>query len=263
MVTVTSISTVDKVYETMSRPLRVYCSDYNHYICKFGRPYDLLNEMISAQFCLEWGIRVPQSAYVQLRPEHLPTGLNRRQYDHLGYGSEYLEHAQELSEFLLTWRGNTYDIGRIVNREDLLLIGLFDLWIANEDRNHNNANLLIQPTHEGFFLVAIDHVNIFNTNTLEKGLVCLTQESSILYSQYVPLLLGREKLQFAITKLEKEFPKKVAKCKTSLKKTLADVPPEWGINIEVQTKQMEQLFSAEWAKEVIANFKLYIALNFA
>jgi hypothetical protein len=76
-------------------------------------------------------------------------------------------------------------------------------------------------------------------------------------------LLGREKLQFAITKLEKEFPKKVAKCKTSLKKTLADVPPEWGINIEVQTKQMEQLFSAEWAKEVIANFKLYIALNFA
>ncbi len=135
----------------MSRPLRIYCSDFKHYIGKFGPSHDLLNEVIAARFAALWGIQVPASVYIRLLPEHLPVGLNKRHYERLGFGSEYLEHAQELSKFLLTWKTNTYEIGKITNREDLLRIGLFDLWIANEDRNHNNANLLIQPTEKGFF----------------------------------------------------------------------------------------------------------------
>jgi hypothetical protein len=72
-----------------------------------------------------------------------------------------------------------------------------------------------------------------------------------------------EKLKAAMTTLEKELPKRVASCKVSLKKILADVPEEWGIDIETQKRQMEQLFSDKWTQEIVANFKLYIAHNFA
>lgn len=260
---VNSIATVSKTYETMSRPLRIYCSDFKHYVGKFGRTHDLLNEIIAAEFAKLWGIRVPDFAYIRLLPEHVPSGLNKNHFNRLGFGSEYLEHAQELSKILLTWKANSYEIGRIVNREDLLRIGLFDLWMANEDRNHNNANLLIQPTVEGFHLVAIDHVNIFNTNMLDKGLNVLTMEESILYSDYITLLFKKEKLQERIIAIEKEFPGYVALCQKSLGKLLETIPSEWGIDIALQQRQMEQIFKLEWTKEVIQSFKLYIARNFA
>lgn len=260
---VNSIASVGKTYETMSRPLRIFCDDFKHYIGKFGRPHDLLNEVIAAQFAKIWKIRVPNFVCIRLSPEHVPPGLNKNHFHRLGFGSEYLEHAQELSQIFLTWKTNNYEIGRIVNREDLLRIGLFDLWIANEDRNHNNANLLIQPTSEGFSLVAIDHVNIFNTNMLDRGLNVLTMEESILYSNYVPLLFKRERIQGFIIAIEKEFPKYVMSCQKSLKKLLRDIPLEWGIDVALQQQQMEQMFGQEWIKEVIQSFKLYIARNFA
>jgi hypothetical protein len=247
----------------MSRPLRVYGDDFKHYISKFGRSHDLLNEVIAVNFCRIWGIETPGYAYIKLLPEHIPSGLNKRHYANLGFGSEYLDHAQELSQFLLTWRGNNYELGRIVNKEDILKIGLFDLWISNEDRNHNNANLLIQPQLDGFHFVAIDHVNIFNTNTLDKGLVCLTEESSILYSDYIPMLFKpSEKLQLAIAGLENHFRKATHECNKSLKKVLKEVPEEWGIDLDGITSLMQQLFKNEWKQEIIANFKLYIAKNY-
>jgi|SRR5450432_393682 len=248
----------------MSRPLRIYCSDFKHYICKFGKPHDILNELISARFCEIWKIRIPEYRLIKLVPEHVPSGLNRRQYNRVGIGSEYLDHALELSEFLLTWDGNTYDTGRILNKEDFIRIGLFDLWISNEDRNHNNSNLLIQPTNEGFYFVAIDHVNIFNTNTLDKGLVCLTEDSSILFSQYMSLLFKNpEKLSAAMIDIEGSYFEMVSKCRTSLKTIMAEVPSEWGIDVQKQIIQMEQLFSEDWMREVLTNFRLYIARNFA
>lgn len=248
----------------MSKPFRVLCNDYKHYISKFGKGYDILNEYLSSKFCECWKIPTPNCVFVDLNPDHLPTGYNKRAYNTLGFGSEFLEHAQELSQFLLTWKDNQYEIGRIRNKEDILKIGLFDLWIANEDRNHNNANLLIQPQHDGYYFIAIDHVNIFNTGTLDKGIVCLTEDESILNSEYVKLLFkSNQKTMDSIIKIEEEFISSVETCRNKLKNILEEVPASWKIDIELQSKQMESLFSREWTQEILQNFRLYIARNFA
>jgi hypothetical protein len=248
----------------MSRPLLVYGDDFHHYIAKFGRPYDLLNEMIAAVFCGLWGIRVPSPALFRLLPEHIPERHDKRQFEQLGFGSKYLEHAQELTNLISTWQQNQYDLGRIVNKVDLLRIGLFDLWLANEDRNHNNANLLIQPEHDGFYLVAIDHVNIFNTNSLHLGVHQLTEEDSILVSPHIPLFFKNdEKLLAAVSALENQFPGAVNECYECLPSLLQEMPAEWGIDIAQQKLQMEPIFSADWIAETIRNFRLYIARNFS
>ena len=98
---------------------------------------------------------------------------------------------------------------------------------------------------------------------LDKGLNVLTSEESILYSDYITLLFKKEKLQERIIAIEKEFPGYVALCQKSLGKLLETIPSEWGIDIALQQRQMEQIFTDEWTKEVIQSFKLYIARNFA
>jgi hypothetical protein len=261
--TVYSIASVDKVYDTMSRPFRVLCNDYKHYVAKFGRGYDLLHEYLSARFCNCWNIPTPEYAFVNLNIDHLPVGYNRKKFNTEGFGSEFLEHAQELSQFLMTWKDNQYELGRICNKEDLIKIGLFDLWIGNEDRNHNNANLLLQPRHDGYYFIAIDHVNIFNTGTLDKGLVCLSEDESILKSEYIRLLFkSNDKLKLILNKAETDFIQFVKNCKKELTTILNNVPVSWKIDIQLQTKQMECLFSEAWAQEILSNFRLYIARNF-
>jgi len=260
---ITSISGIEKVYETGSRPMRLYGSDFKHYIAKFGKPHDLLNELIAARFCALWDIRVPPSAFIRILPEHLPAGFDKRRFEQLGFGSEYLEYAQEFTNFILTWKNSDYDIGRIVNRGDFLRIGLFDLWLANDDRNYNNPNLLIQPQNDGFYLVAIDHVNIFNGNALPRGLYHESKESSILCSPYMPLLFRiNDKFKNTLNLLGLEFEELVEKCRKALPSLLQEVPAEWGIDIAQQEEQMRQLFTAEWIGGTINHFRLYIAQNF-
>jgi hypothetical protein len=43
------------------------------------------------------------------------------------------------------------------NSMDLFWIAVFDIWIANEDRNANNYNLLMVEANEDFSIIPIDH----------------------------------------------------------------------------------------------------------
>ena len=39
---------------------------------------------------------------------------------------------------------------RFANKNDVLKIALFDYWISNEDRNHNNYNLMLKMVKEEY-----------------------------------------------------------------------------------------------------------------
>lgn len=247
----------------MSEPVRVLCEDFKHYICKFGKAHDLFNEFMAFKLGECWKLPTPDCANIIMVNEHIPTGISKARFKNSGFGSEYLPYAQEISKFFHTWENNQYDIGRIINKDDFLKIGLFDLWISNEDRNHNNSNLLINPQQDGYYFIAIDHVNIFNTGTLDKGLVCLGHNESILESDITPILFkNSEKTKTAIKSIEKLFPDYVDTCKSNLQNILGDIPKDWNIDIAEKEKQLQQLFNPDWLQEILKNFRLYIASNF-
>ena len=259
--TLHSISAIEKeLTSSGSRPVVVWCNDLNYYACKYGRANDLFNEYIGASFCKIWGIPVPEFIFVNVKPEHIPTGLQKKSFEIPCYGCFYLEYAKDVNEYLTTWKTSGYELSKITNKEDLLKIGLFDIWLSNEDRNHNNANLLINPTDQGYKIVAIDHVNIFNTSSLKHGIYQINEFESIISTDYVKLLFKRgEKLNDLTNNLEKIFYVCVKKCKKKLDAILADVPPDWNIDIENTAILIKnQLFSEEWIKQTIHSFRLFL-----
>jgi hypothetical protein len=69
----TSISAVEKddlIGTNGSEPFYVLCDDLNTYVCKYHRHFNspaisLFNEYISACFLKEWGLKVPDFAFIK------------------------------------------------------------------------------------------------------------------------------------------------------------------------------------------------------
>ncbi len=221
---------------------------------------DLLNEYLGASFCKIWGIPVPDFYFVTIKPEHVPQGFSKKLFSNTCYGCLYLEYAKDVNEYLTTWKSNSYELNKISNKDDLLKIGLFDLWLSNEDRNHNNANLLINPTETGYKIVAIDHVNIFNTSSLKHGIYQLNEFESIISTDYVKLLFKRgDKLNDLADSLEKIFYVCVNKCLKNLNSILSKIPPDWNIDIEsTEMVLRNQLFNKQWKEQTILSFRLFL-----
>ncbi|MVX34389.1 HipA family kinase [Myroides sp. LoEW2-1] len=74
------------------------------------------------------------------------------------------------------------------------MITLFDIWVANEDRNHNNYNLLLNTSKgSSFFFYTIDHETIFNSCFLERKLVEITENESIINTEIAKILFAKKK----------------------------------------------------------------------
>lgn len=261
MKTVTSISKFDKELPSSgSRPVVIWCNDINYYVCKYGKVNDLFNEYLAASFCEIWDIPIPSFCFVKVKQDHVKEGFSKKLFEKTCYGSYYLEYAKDVNAFLTTWRENNYELNKIVNKEVWLKIGLFDLWLCNEDRNHNNANLLINPDDSGYNIVAIDHVNIFNTNSLERGLYQLNEFESIISTDYTKMFFKRgDKLNELTDSLEKSFYVYTRKCLRNLKRILDKVPSDWNLNVLTKEEQLRRhLFNEEWIKETIATFRFIL-----
>ncbi len=261
MKTVTSISKFEKELPSSgSRPVVIWCNDINYYVCKYGKVNDLFNEYLAASFCEIWDIPVPNFCFVKVKPEHVPEGYSKKSFEKTCYGSFYLEYAKDVNAFLTTWGGNSYELNKIVNQDVWLKIGLFDLWLSNEDRNHNNANLLINSDESGYKVVAIDHVNIFNTSSLERGLYQLNEDDSIILTDYTKMFFKRGvKLNELTDNLEKSFYVYTRKCLRNLKRILSKVPADWNIDVLAKETLIRQyLFNNEWEKQTIESFRFIL-----
>src|SRR5690606_8064586 len=140
---------------------------------------------IASCFLPLWNINTPPISFITVAEEHIPDSdrniLQPRFFKKHCFGSQYLQHAKEMDHTFTTLKGSPYDLRKIANKSDFLKIGLFDIWMCNEDRNHNNFNLLIYPEPDGksrFY--AIDHTACFNTGNLHREIAPLTQDDSIL-----------------------------------------------------------------------------------
>lgn len=262
-----TIEEIHKIFPTNgSSPMLVTCDDFRDWVCKYDRSSkNLFNELIATKFAQIWGIMTPEISLIRVKKEHVPfekyPKIQSSLFDKECFGSLYLESSKEVDLSLISLFEESSFRDKLSNREDFLKIALFDIWLANEDRNHNNFNLLlyIGPNKMNFFY-AIDHVNIFNSSFLNYGIVDITEDESIIKTELAKILFkNSKKLTQIVNNLVENFYLCIHECYDNLDEIFALVPESWGINKEeYKEKIIQNLFTEEWAKGCERNFREFI-----
>lgn len=268
MITLNTITKAFKQFETGQRPILISCDDLNDWICKYDRDKkNLFYEVISVEFAKLWEIKVPETALIKVDINHIPSeyGLANHLFDTPCFGSKFIKNSKELDQTLITLFKEKSYLNKLQNKSDLFLIGMFDLWLSNEDRNFNNSNLLIDINDVSCNLIyAIDHGSIFNSGGIIYGEIYqITEDESIINTDFGKIIYNStsDKKNLIDKTIEKLY-LCTNKCKDNFEEILKKIPVEWDINIEEQSDLIkESIFSDRWLKECENSFKTIIQSN--
>ena len=232
----------------------VMCSDVSLYVCKYMRSsataYKLACEFIGAKLAKVWELYSPDIALVVIRPAH--------------WEKVNLSHSFSAPAIGFRWLDGVVDItpstfAKVPASEEtlsqLIKIALFDFWVANEDRNANNANLMYDVARNQ--LVSIDYGCIFNTATFESPVSQLTSTDTILWSDLFKHLLqgaDRQSLFAIVDRLKVNYKDCIQRSKSIIAEVLAEMPQEWKVPSETVSEKMHQLFDEQWIDQVWGNF---------
>jgi hypothetical protein len=252
--TLSSIKTIEQQYQTGENPVLVLCSDKNAYICKYmrssGSAYKLACELIGSVMALTWNINTPSPAFVKIKQQHWSQLLAQRYSSTLAYGTKRKENIVDITP-------TTFSVVPTTKRlvKELLEIALFDCWIANEDRNINNANLMYDIEHSQF--VSIDYGCILNTATFEYPLSQLTSTDTILYSDLFHHIIkgtdANDVLKMAES-LRRNYQYEIQQCQAQIDFIVSILPPEWAVPSPVLKEKLQQLMDVQWVDAVWNNF---------
>ncbi|MBU1820766.1 MAG: hypothetical protein KKG00_04535 [Bacteroidetes bacterium] len=254
-----SIEAIEKVFQTQERPVLVSCEDFRDYVCKYRFVDRQLKELIAWAFLNKWGVSVPEACLISVRRDHVSDVA-------LGVGAryDYFERPVFGSLYLPSVEINNLTYAKPHNRIDLLTIALFDLWLANEDRNHNNYNLLLVPQPNGKKIIyPIDHGSCFNSSRIGTDkLEVLTEDNSLISTDFCKKVYANSNVVARDCEIVlASFRKNVRLCKKSLPEIMNFVPPAWRINAqEVQSWLDENLFTERWLNLTESTFREYVQL---
>ncbi len=249
-----AISPPTKVFQTSgNQPVLILCSDFNLYVCKYNRlpgraATKLFHEWIAGCFAKLWNFATPDFSIVTINPRYALNHyiLQPSFFTTPCFGSRHNRHLVEIDAFYAESRSLRRRQSK--QKNEFLKIALFDIWLANEDRNFNNFNLLIDVQKDHWF-IPIDHDSIFNTGNLDKGLVLLSENETLLYTNLTRKLFSEKELcdQFTLKEIKNEYYLCVRECENNLKEILQNVPEEWKINIEeYENLLITNLFEKKW-----------------
>lgn len=257
-----SIKNIEKTYNTGEEPVLVACSDHNSYICKYtrysGSANKLVCELMGALFAQDWQLNTPEIAMVRVRQEHVPYNMSGSYFSKTILGSLQQQNVIDITPTTIPLITPSERLC-----QQLMKIALFDLWLANEDRNANNANLMYDMVKDN--IVAIDFGCCFNTATFDYPLSLLTESESILCSDLFEHLskgMTREQIMsMADVLLRIGFPSCLHDCETVLTVVQWDdevndelycpfIPMAWNIDRRRLTAKIKELLSDEWIARV-------------
>lgn len=258
-----SISKIQKVFDTGQKPVLITCSNLEDYVCKHSYGYSpsktLFIEWLAYHLMQKANIRFPEFALVNILENHTLTIADSQPLFFINttcFATKFIEHAEEVN--LLTL--NTDDFKRVSNQEDLLKIAFFDLWLANEDRSHNNFNLLYYSKGKETFLVPIDHGSCLNT-------LCFDFERTLCQIEYGESLISTELFQIIQKgnikniQMAEEFLEKMYLCINELDQyfdeIIDNIPEDWKIPGDYVLSLKRNLFDENWLKETKVNFLSY------
>lgn len=252
--TLYSAKRIEQHFHTGEEPVMVMCSDINLYVCKYMRSsataYKLACELIGAKLAKAWQLNTPGIAIVNIRPVHWE-GIN-------------LSHSLSAPSIGFRWMDGVVDVtpstfSQIPATKEILYqlikIALFDFWIANEDRNSNNANLMYDMVNER--LVSIDYGCILNTATFDYPLSQLTSTDTILWSDLFRHLIQNLGCQFIFNiadRLKGEYEECLGRCNHITDDIIYYIPQEWKVPKEIVQAKLIQLLDRQWTVDVWRNF---------
>ena len=247
-----------------SKPIRVFCSDLNYYVCKYnkglGFPWGLFNEYIAASFLKIYQLPVPDFAFVKIKEEHvIDIEYPYHYFNQLCFGSKYMGNFTEVDKLFLETPIIRKD--NETGRNSYLKIALFDIWMCNEDRHFENFNLLYNLKENTF--VPIDHVFCFNSNNLDKEPYLISENESILSNPFLNRFFDRN-LQTISDNIRlgiiNEFKLNVSRCYEELNNILAKTPITWEPDTGFLETRLHFLFTDEWIETCINHFtKIYFS----
>lgn len=262
-----TIEEIHKIFDTSgSSPVLVTCEDFQDWVCKYDRfPIYLFNELLAAEFAKIWKIRTPEIALITVKEEHIPKEmmppLQKNWFQKECFGSLYLENSTEIDLTVLPLFKDRSFRDKIQCKEDFLKIALFDIWLSNEDRHHNNFNLLLDKQSEkNYFFYAIDHVTIFNTSSLRRGIYQITEDESIIKTDLAKILFSKNtRTKKYITDLLENFYLCTLECKNKLDEILGKVPASWELDLEdIKEKLENSIFTEDWQKSCDTTFREFV-----
>lgn len=261
-----SIEDIQEVFDTGNKPVLVTCSDFNDWVCKYNRNHKyLVNEIIASEFLKIWEIPTPETTLIQIKRKHIPVSkfsqLNYGLFESPCFGSFYLASSKEVDNTQIKLFKNVRFAKKILNKEDFLRIALFDIWVGNDDRNHNNPNLLLNIEGKNQYrLYAIDHGAIFNEVFFEHPVALLTEDETLINTDLATALFPKPQLyQHVVDNIEEYFYLCTSACEKNLDEIIEKVPETWqSKNYNIKSLLAKYIFSENWKKECINIFKEYI-----
>ena len=249
-----SAKRIEQQFRTGEEPVLVMCSDVNLYVCKYmhssATAYKLACELIGARMAEAWQLNTPDIALVRIKTSHW-AGINQsHSLSAPSIGSRWLDGVVDITPSTYAKVPATID-----TLEQLMRIALFDFWIANEDRNANNANLMYDVVRSQ--LVSIDYGCILNTATFEYPLSQLTTTDTILWSDlFRHLAKGQDKtaIHAIADRLKEVFSESLQRAGVQVDQIIEDMPEEWNVPRNVVKEKLLQMLDEHWTAEVWDNF---------
>jgi hypothetical protein len=249
------ISINKKLSTDGNEPLLVVTDDYSsHYVKNSGittPAYHLINEVICHYLLSAWDIPTPEIAFIQIEQNSLKedwgTRHKKNYYDRFAFGSKQVDDAFDANIFLSI--DGKVDFRKILNPLCFPRIGLFDLWVENDDRPPENLkNLMVQPMDDFYKFIAIDHAFAFRTGsyeTLNDTSFSGTQGYCILEAVIFRQLLKYVKDGNWREREKENFYLCIEKSKTIFPYISQLLPLNWGYNKEIETLIHNFLFNEE------------------
>ena len=249
----------DKIFDTGGNPLLVMCDDLEDWVCKHSRESSkLVNELLGSCFAKHWQLHTPEISLITVSKDHIPSKIQAANFNKHCFGSQYIKKSKEL-DYPTFGMFDDYNFRRkVVNKDDFLLICLFDIWLSNEDRNHNNSNLLLDYTDLGKIRFTVfDHDAIFNSNNLNLGVYQINDFDSLLYSELGgKIYRNKQTLVKAVDNIMEKFYICVSICEDNLKEIIHLIPDSWEVDRNLLEHRLtDNLFTNKWLKECEFNFR--------
>lgn len=207
-----------------------------------------------------WDINTPDIALVTLEPETIREDYGSRHnplyYKRLTFGSKEFEGSFDVSQFIEI-KGKI-DFKKYYRAEMFSHIGLFDMWVDNEDRGPELKNLMLFEKDSRYNFLAIDQAAAFRSGAYE----------TLKYDEFYPIednfllqsTFFRGLKRFL--KADKEWLKKeeekyylcISRCKDAFFEIAAQIPQEWGFTLELQTLVSGFLFNDKRNRQVFAEY---------
>jgi len=137
-------------------------------------------------------------------------------------------------------------------------LGLFDIWVENDDRKPSNTNVLFDTSSGKINIIAIDNAYTFTTqnyNQLLSSVVCQSYNDNLLHTKLVKEITKYAKKQQGFSEYIKDyFYFCISKSKENYYEIVENVPFELGLTEELADALFAFLFSETRNQKVLIDF---------